>query len=876
MALLQSGPFVLSNKDLSINFWAMAAEENRRVTIYINGKEVEFSLKGISAEMRKTRNELRSMTLGTEEYNKKAKELKNIEGIYKRQTDALKGTSTQTGILGNAMGGLKSMVGSLLSPVGLITAGFGAAFAAIGDGVQIIKRTEKALDDLQAITGLNADEMGFFRNKAIEFAKAFGEAPDKILEAFKLAGSARPELLESKDAMVGFTEAALTLAKASGMEVGPAIESLTTIMNANGAKSEEVGRYINVLAAGSQKGAKEVDFLAKAFEKIGPVGATAGLTIEQQTAALELLGEKGFNSAETAGTNFRNILLILQQDQANMTNGLLDMNKVFDNYGPIATNAAELTNVFGRENVAAAQSILINQGRLSELTESITGTNTAYEQSAIQMDNMDGKLSKMSAQWDSLWASMESGDSVISKVIEAATWAIGEVEKTFTRISAVISIVSSIGGGNKGSDNSQQLADQQKAIDTYYATTFKGEVEKYAIAGKIDALHKAHVEDLRKMDQSSEDYKRAMRELTVIEEVRNFELEKQIKAKQEIADKDRDNLNASKAKLDNEKALTKAAEDRIKAEKRKMSEANAKEGISPIAMRGIEGEIQFTRDVEAAKTAVIMDASAARTQMQEEMQKAAFEREVKLAQQHEAEVAAARESIVKTTVDTAFALAAVSSDKRKNRELKNLESQKEQGLITEQKYEAQKEAIEREAFQRKKRLDIAEATVNGIVAGTKTLAQLGWPAALPALIALGAQTAGQIALIAAQEYGDGGMVYGASHANGGVPIVAEGGEYMVKNKEVTPETLPILEAINSGQIRFLNANKAADNTRADSSGILRNNVSRSLSTSSNNGSQMIVDELKRFNRELEVKLPLRSLEKATDRRTRIEKLAKVA
>lgn len=245
----------------------MAAEENRRVTIFINGKEVEFSLKGISAEMRKTRNELRSMTLGTDEYNKKAKELQKIEGYYKRQTEALKGTSSQTGVLGNAMNGLKGAFGSLLSPVGLITAGIGAAFAAIGDGIGIIRRTEKALDDLQAITGLASEEMGFFRSKAVEFGKAFGEAPDKILEAFKLAGSARPELLESKDAMVQFTESALILAKASGMEVGPAIESLTTIMNANGAKSEEVGRYINVLAAGSQKGAKEVDFLAKAFEK---------------------------------------------------------------------------------------------------------------------------------------------------------------------------------------------------------------------------------------------------------------------------------------------------------------------------------------------------------------------------------------------------------------------------------------------------------------------------------------------------------------------------------------------------------------------------------------------------------------------------------
>jgi len=45
---------------------------------------------------------------------------------------------------------------------------------------------------------------------------------------------------------------------------------------------------------------------------------------------------------------------------------------------------------------------------------------------------------------------------------------------------------------------------------------------------------------------------------------------------------------------------------------------------------------------------------------------------------------------------------------------------------------------------------------------------------------------------------DGGLLSGASHAQGGVNVEAEGGEYIVSKKNVTSETLPLLHAINNG------------------------------------------------------------------------------
>ena len=47
-----------------------------------------------------------------------------------------------------------------------------------------------------------------------------------------------------------------------------------------------------------------------------------------------------------------------------------------------------------------------------------------------------------------------------------------------------------------------------------------------------------------------------------------------------------------------------------------------------------------------------------------------------------------------------------------------------------------------------------------------------------------------------KKYPAGGMLNGASHEQGGIPIEAEGGEFIIQNEFVNDETLPILEQIN--------------------------------------------------------------------------------
>jgi vacuolar-type H+-ATPase subunit E/Vma4 len=59
-----------------------------------------------------------------------------------------------------------------------------------------------------------------------------------------------------------------------------------------------------------------------------------------------------------------------------------------------------------------------------------------------------------------------------------------------------------------------------------------------------------------------------------------------------------------------------------------------------------------------------------------------------------------------------------------------------------------------------------------------------------------------------KKYNIGGNIKGPSHDNGGVVIEAEGGEYIINNKSVNPQTERVLEYINKyGKLPSLDARK---------------------------------------------------------------------
>lgn len=135
-------------------------------------------------------------------------------------------------------------------------------------------------------------------------------------------------------------------------------------------------------------------------------------------------------------------------------------------------------------------------------------------------------------------------------------------------------------------------------------------------------------------------------------------------------------------------------------------------------------------------------------------------------------------------------------------ELKNLDDQLEQGIISREEYEVKRKQILNEQAEQEKTLAIFDSAINGAAAIVSAFNEGG-----PILAAIvGAGVATQIAAIAATpvpQFAEGGFVdskgkiHGRSHAAGGVHIEAEGDEFIVKGS-MAKKNAGLLEALNNG------------------------------------------------------------------------------
>ena len=279
-------------------------------------------------------------------------------------------------------------------------AGLAGVSFAFMDIAQKSIQFEKSLSSLRSLTGLSAKDMEFFKQKAIELGSTSTQTASQVVEAFQLIGSQQPELLKNKEALAEVTKQAIILAEAAGMDVPEAAKALSGSINQMGESADVAGEYINILAAASQAGSADIQYLAKAIEKSGGAASSVGVKYNELVASIEAIAPK-ITEASEAGTNLRNIFLTLESSSdKNLKPSVVGLTKALDNLAAKNLDATQMTKMFGKESVTAALAIVNAKEDYKKYIEAITGTNTALEQQKINNDNLAGSLNNISSAWE--------------------------------------------------------------------------------------------------------------------------------------------------------------------------------------------------------------------------------------------------------------------------------------------------------------------------------------------------------------------------------------------------------------------------------------------------------------------------------------------
>lgn len=331
-----------------------------------------------------------------------------------------------------------SRMGKTITGVAGRLAGFAGAGLSLGAIITTTREYGQALSDLSAITGATGTQLKTLDEAAQEMGRSTEYSATQAVEALKLMASAKPELLQTADGLTAATKSALTLAQAAGSTLPDATRTLALSLNQFGAGAQEADRYINVLAAGAKFGSSEIVDTAAAIKNGGVAAAQAGVGFETLNAAIQVLAEREIKGGE-AGTALRNVILALEKGtDKTLKPSVVGLSGALENLSKKNLSTAQAVKLFGVENINAASVLVDNRSKLDALTLSLTGTQTAHEQAAIRVNNLNGDVMGLTSAFEGLILKVgESGNGPLRSGIQSITDGINVLTNNFNAVASV-------------------------------------------------------------------------------------------------------------------------------------------------------------------------------------------------------------------------------------------------------------------------------------------------------------------------------------------------------------------------------------------------------------------------------------------------------
>ena len=341
-------------------------------------------------------------------------ELYGLDGAMKKVS---KGNNTMNQLLGGVAGKF-GMSASMFTGVGAAVAGVGAAYKAISDNISTAMGFEKSISQLSSLTGMVGKDLEQLKEYAIELGSTSTLTASQVADAFRLIGSQQPQLLSSADALKEVTKNAITLSEAAGIDLVTAAQTLSTSINQMGGDSDNAARYVNVLAAASQKGAGDIAWLGEAITKSATAAKAVGTDYEELVANLEQLAKGGFD-ASTAGTALRSIIMNLEK-QANQEfkPSIVGLTQAFENLGKANLDIVGYQEIAGKMFASQAKVLADAAGEARNMTTAITGTNTATQQASTNTANLEGSLKSLASAWEGLNLHINSSNGYLKTAVD--------------------------------------------------------------------------------------------------------------------------------------------------------------------------------------------------------------------------------------------------------------------------------------------------------------------------------------------------------------------------------------------------------------------------------------------------------------------------
>lgn len=415
-------------------------------------------------------------------------ELKKAEKYGDGFNEALKEMDDATDA---ASDGFTVMKGALAD---LIANGINLAISAIKD---LAKETftvganfEQSMAKVGAISGAQGDDLQKLTDKAKEMGETTRFSASEAAEAFQFMAMAG---WETED-MLGGIDGLMSLAAASGEDLGTTADIVTDALTAMGYSAADAGKFADVLASASANSNTNVKLMGDTFRYAAPLAGTLGYNLEDTAVAIGLMANAGIKGAKS-GTALRSIFTRLSTDtdgcaetlkelgvEITNTDGsmrplndvIVDMRKAFSGLSSAEQTSLAKT-VAGQEAMAGLLAIVNAAPEdFNKLTKAVNNSTGASKDMADTMtDTVNGQVTLLKSKVEGIMIKIfENASGAIREAIDQISKALDKVDwdKFGKKVGEIVKKVVEFFG--KIVKNSKQIIETLKNVGKVLLTVF--------------------------------------------------------------------------------------------------------------------------------------------------------------------------------------------------------------------------------------------------------------------------------------------------------------------------------------------------------------------------------------------------------------------
>ena len=383
--------------------------------------ETKTKLDALKAAKEKADKDMANGTeVNQEQYRRLVREISTTENSLKNLTKEMKNfgsvSAQQIAAAGEKMqdvGGKVEGVGKKLLPVTGAVVGLGAA------AVKTAADFDAAMSQVAAVSGASGEDLERLRKKAREMGEQTKFSASEAAEAMNYMAMAG---WKTEDMLNGI-EGIMSLAAASGENLGSVSDIVTDALTAFGLSAADAGHFSDVLAQASSNANTNVGMMGSTFQKVAPVAGALGYSVEDMSLAIGLMANASIK-AEVAGTSLKTALAnmakptdaqaaAMKQYGISLTNADGTMksfgevvNNLRSSLGGLseAEQVAAASTIFGKESFAGMLAIVnASDADFNKLTDAVYNCDGAAKNMADTMqDNLPGQLEILKSQLDEL------------------------------------------------------------------------------------------------------------------------------------------------------------------------------------------------------------------------------------------------------------------------------------------------------------------------------------------------------------------------------------------------------------------------------------------------------------------------------------------